>query len=1087
MEQSVNQFSNGMQLDYNPMLQGNDSLSECLNGTIITMNGNEFILQNDMGNRRIDNAFLPSGYEPVGMKEYGGVIYVAAYNPITKRSQIGSFPSPERRISGNNTQGELNLNNFQTYSETINGTSYKFLKSDIQLIPLTKDIYLHPGDKFIVWSTDTGELNNNNISNWNNTNGSKIISPKNKLYTLSVGIMNSQNEFVDITKNMVRWSDDGEIYEKEDKTDLFYSNEGYFIKRQQSNISMGTSINNANLINERQTITANTYSHKLIGPMYLKAEINHIQNFNYTLIAESTGLITVESIIIYNCPDGIVTGGRTDEIYTTYSEGDIINFAFTFNRSSGTLLQGTTTYDTNTNLYTAKIVSQFQVNIPTNKILDYVLAVKSGLTENTQPIYLRGLTVIGQIDFSLINSNTTNLTGWRYKKDGNSMLLDIIVGLYPSYGSSYSNLKLKFKNINDASDIHTHNVSTEIALNGEVHINGINITGLQEQQIYDVEISVTENNSSEVTLSTDKWIITTDLFNDCYNNHNEILDFCDSSNSVIHELQEIKVDMNINSSDIRETTDIKNGGSKLFSKNNNSTIDFYADNINTIELTINPEIQIKDSSKYPNFLGADGVGGINEYQLYISELDGEEVNVTNIEQKYKDKLGSLHTSNDTNVSNKTFIEISTENIGNKIIGTIHHYDRYLTKSKSGGTKEINGAFRSFYNYLDNTIPKISNFGGISVDSYNYVMYVYAINCNESKPGDREDGRNPDYADGQTKPEERSSAKVKESIVLTSKNHNYTQAPYVYEEVKFEDVSEEFYNFLNDQMGNQVFTYAFKGEDEVITSTNSVEDDYANGYNGYDNAKVWWKTNDNKWALVGTSSTNAINHFHCTTLNTNSNFLNYLKSYTFKEDFYYKAHNSITCEQAGIYIPNPEKASYYENDDYNIPVKVSFTYGINSADISGLDKISSKGFWTQNNSGIPLLRKTETVELENHLKPSIDFWEKVRSIQNNNLSLNNINIDLATDVDDNFDKLDEQSFYLAGTQVNRRNEKITLPLSIQGTTTVDISNDQIEYNNVVLKKSDEELFHPTSEMYKSRSSGWYSILHFNKVIKVYNIT
>jgi hypothetical protein len=49
------------------------------------MNGNENVLQNDMGNARVDNAFLPSGYVPIGMKEYGGVIYVAAYNPITNR------------------------------------------------------------------------------------------------------------------------------------------------------------------------------------------------------------------------------------------------------------------------------------------------------------------------------------------------------------------------------------------------------------------------------------------------------------------------------------------------------------------------------------------------------------------------------------------------------------------------------------------------------------------------------------------------------------------------------------------------------------------------------------------------------------------------------------------------------------------------------------------------------------------------------------------------------------------------------------------------------------------------------------------
>ena len=86
MEQSVNTFSKGLQLDTNPMIQGNDSLTDCLNGTLITQNGNELILQNDMGNRRVDNAYLPSGYQPIGMKEYGGIIYVVSYNPITDKS-----------------------------------------------------------------------------------------------------------------------------------------------------------------------------------------------------------------------------------------------------------------------------------------------------------------------------------------------------------------------------------------------------------------------------------------------------------------------------------------------------------------------------------------------------------------------------------------------------------------------------------------------------------------------------------------------------------------------------------------------------------------------------------------------------------------------------------------------------------------------------------------------------------------------------------------------------------------------------------------------------------------------------------------
>ena len=122
MEQATNTFNKGLQTDTNPMIQGNDTLTDCLNGTLITMNGNEVILQNDMGNRRVDNAYLPSGYEPVGIKEYGGIIYIAAYNPITNKSQIGSFPSPQKKIdslSDPNLKGTFDFDSFSLNSSNL--------------------------------------------------------------------------------------------------------------------------------------------------------------------------------------------------------------------------------------------------------------------------------------------------------------------------------------------------------------------------------------------------------------------------------------------------------------------------------------------------------------------------------------------------------------------------------------------------------------------------------------------------------------------------------------------------------------------------------------------------------------------------------------------------------------------------------------------------------------------------------------------------------------------------------------------------------------------------------------------------------
>lgn len=98
MEIAVNTFNDGLNLDTNAMVTPSTVLTDCLNGTLLTYNGNEQVLQNDMGNGKVETAKLPDGYVPVGMKEHGGIIYVASYNPETNRSQIGSFPSPERNI-----------------------------------------------------------------------------------------------------------------------------------------------------------------------------------------------------------------------------------------------------------------------------------------------------------------------------------------------------------------------------------------------------------------------------------------------------------------------------------------------------------------------------------------------------------------------------------------------------------------------------------------------------------------------------------------------------------------------------------------------------------------------------------------------------------------------------------------------------------------------------------------------------------------------------------------------------------------------------------------------------------------------------
>ena len=58
------------------MVTPNSVLTDNLNGTFITYNGNEFCLQNDKGNFAVSG--LSEGYEPIGAKEYNGVIYIVS-------------------------------------------------------------------------------------------------------------------------------------------------------------------------------------------------------------------------------------------------------------------------------------------------------------------------------------------------------------------------------------------------------------------------------------------------------------------------------------------------------------------------------------------------------------------------------------------------------------------------------------------------------------------------------------------------------------------------------------------------------------------------------------------------------------------------------------------------------------------------------------------------------------------------------------------------------------------------------------------------------------------------------------------------
>lgn len=152
----INSFAEGLVSDLNELNTPNKVMTDALNATLITFNGNEFSLQNDMGNAKVGTAYLPQGYVPVGMKEHGGIIYVASHNPETGRGQIGCFPSPQELWSdedGEIAEIEINLTKLLGFEGNLKylQVNNEFYRENIFLDKATqKPKIFHLGDKFII-------------------------------------------------------------------------------------------------------------------------------------------------------------------------------------------------------------------------------------------------------------------------------------------------------------------------------------------------------------------------------------------------------------------------------------------------------------------------------------------------------------------------------------------------------------------------------------------------------------------------------------------------------------------------------------------------------------------------------------------------------------------------------------------------------------------------------------------------------------------------------------------------------------------------------------------------------------------------
>lgn len=260
-----NTFTKGLVMDFNPTVTKADCLVNALNATLLTFNGNEMQLQQDMGNGRVETAYLPEGYIPVGACEFGDIIYIVSYNPLENKSQIGCFPSPERNITSDEIT-DLKQNLVTGDFQQLQGSTPTGV---IRSMSVKKIVYgnknMNPGDKFIIYEEAASnqsvlQENKGTLSDFGNSLHTHNEWPK--LLKLKVVSIEDSGRIVDLNA-AVKW----------------YDNDYYLTHLQKQPASTKPDIDSyRSLVSSAYSI----FQSKVSGKLAILAELESIEGFSCT-------------------------------------------------------------------------------------------------------------------------------------------------------------------------------------------------------------------------------------------------------------------------------------------------------------------------------------------------------------------------------------------------------------------------------------------------------------------------------------------------------------------------------------------------------------------------------------------------------------------------------------------------------------------------------------------------------------------------------------------------------------------------------------------------------------------------------------
>ena len=274
-----NSFAEGLIMDFAPDNTQATCMTSALNATLLTFNGNEMQLQNDMGNGRVETAYLPEGYIPVGTCEFGDIIYIVSYNPITNKSQIGCFPSPERNISSDEISdlGQvLKASEFQVLDG--NEVTGELIRTSIKKILINNK--LNPGDKYVIY-TDANKIegNSNHLSDYGPDEKHGKLPKHIKLHVVSIDDTN-RITYLDTT---TKWYN----------IDL---NNKYYINSNATKDVNGTKVPDIDSYRNLLQSGWSIFSSKIPGKLAILAELETIEDFQCEYQLDMEGIVKEEDI-----------------------------------------------------------------------------------------------------------------------------------------------------------------------------------------------------------------------------------------------------------------------------------------------------------------------------------------------------------------------------------------------------------------------------------------------------------------------------------------------------------------------------------------------------------------------------------------------------------------------------------------------------------------------------------------------------------------------------------------------------------------------------------------------------------------------